>query len=200
MSPNMRLVDRADGNKGRFCIARDSVLSGAPYCEYYQEEGGWSSAGTVYVGEKWATERMNQIKEFEESLLFPKKEQMTNAEYVSDALKTEPADYEAIGRRACQYIRELHAVIGLATEAGEMLDALKKAIFYGKPLDRTNLIEEDGDVCWYRAVLADSQGYTFDESMEKNVAKLRARYGEKFTSEAAINRDLEKERSILEGK
>jgi hypothetical protein len=36
--------------------------------------------------------------------------------------------------------------------------------------------------------------------LDKNIAKLKARYGEKFSSERAINRDLETERTILEGK
>jgi hypothetical protein len=39
-----------------------------------------------------------------------------------------------------------------------------------------------------------------EECFEKNIAKLKARYGEKFSSEMAINRDLETERNILEGK
>jgi hypothetical protein len=37
-------------------------------------------------------------------------------------------------------------------------------------------------------------------SFDVNIAKLKARYGEKFSSERAINRDLETERNILEGK
>ena len=90
MSPNMRLVDRADGNKGRFCIARDSVLHGAPYCEYYQEEGGWSSAGTVYVGEEWATERMKKIKEFEEGLCFQKESAVMKTVKVRIAVAISP--------------------------------------------------------------------------------------------------------------
>jgi hypothetical protein len=45
---------------------------------------------------------------------------------------------------------------------------------------------------------------TYDIDIEKsfdvNIDKLRARYGDKFSSEKAINRDLETERNILEGK
>ena len=36
--------------------------------------------------------------------------------------------------------------------------------------------------------------------LDKNIAKLKARYGDKFSSDRAINRDLETERTILEGK
>lgn len=67
-SKNLRLIDYADGNKGRFCIARDSVLYGPPYCQYYHEKEIWSSAGTVYIGRLEAEEKMKQIKEFEEYL------------------------------------------------------------------------------------------------------------------------------------
>jgi len=35
--------------------------------------------------------------------------------------------------------------------------------------------------------------------MERNIAKLKVRYPDKFTEEGAINRDLDKERSALEG-
>ena len=35
-------------------------------------------------------------------------------------------------------------------------------------------------------------------SCNENIEKLKARYGEKFSSDRAINRDLEKERMILE--
>ena len=93
--------------------------------------------------------------------------------------------------------RLLHAGIGLSTEAGEFLDALKKHIFYGKELDKVNLAEEMGDMFWYMAIVADELGFEFEEVMEKNISKLKARYGEKFTEEKAENRDLNTERDIL---
>jgi hypothetical protein len=42
--------------------------------------------------------------------------------------------------------------------------------------------------------------YSIDikESFDINIKKLKARYGEKFSSDKAINRDLETERKILE--
>ena len=95
-------------------------------------------------------------------------------------------------------MRILHAVMGLSTEANEALDAMKKFIFYGRPLDLVNLLEEHGDIFWYAAILADAVGFTFEESMEKNINKLRARYPEKFTQDNALNRDLATERKTLE--
>jgi len=93
----------------------------------------------------------------------------------------------------------LHGAIGLATEAGELLDVLKRAVYYGQPIDRTNLIEELGDLEWYMAVLRDALGVTQEEVQERNIAKLRARYPERFTNVHALKRDLAKERAVLEG-
>jgi NTP pyrophosphatase (non-canonical NTP hydrolase) len=92
----------------------------------------------------------------------------------------------------------LHAVIGLATESGELLDQMKKVVFYGKELDRVNIKEELGDLMWYMAILIRELDLDLEEVLELNINKLRARYGDKFNSEGALHRNLEKEREILE--
>lgn len=92
----------------------------------------------------------------------------------------------------------IHAIIGATTEAGELLEALQKTIINGKEFDEINMREEVGDVFWYLAVLADTCGFTFEESQEINIAKLRVRYPNKFTAFDANNRNLEEERRILE--
>ena len=97
-----------------------------------------------------------------------------------------------------EVINLLHAAIGLATESGELLDMLKKHIFYGQPLDYVNAKEELGDLNWYMALAMDAMGTTFDEVQRLNIEKLKARYPEKFDEDKAINRDLDKERKILE--
>lgn len=94
--------------------------------------------------------------------------------------------------------RLLHAGIGMATESGEFLDALKKHIFYGKPLDIVNLKEELGDLFWYMAIACDVIGTDFESEMRRNIAKLRLRYGHKFSQYDAENRSLDKEREVLE--
>jgi NTP pyrophosphatase (non-canonical NTP hydrolase) len=94
----------------------------------------------------------------------------------------------------------LHGSIGIATESGEILDAIKKHIYYGKPLDKVNLKEEIGDVLWYCALLLRNLDSSFEEVAETNIKKLRARFGDKFSEFDAQNRDLETERAILEGR
>ncbi len=95
--------------------------------------------------------------------------------------------------------RILHGTIGVCTEAAELLDAIKKALFYGKELDMVNIHEEIGDILFYLFLVIKASGGDFNAILERNVAKLEARYPDKFTQEAAINRDLVKERKVLEG-
>jgi NTP pyrophosphatase (non-canonical NTP hydrolase) len=124
------------------------------------------------------------------------------AEYIQNALKTETLDYEKTARLCSDQglCRLLHAVYGLSTESGELLDQFKRHIYYGQKLDLVNVEEEMGDIFWYLAILADQLGVSFEQVMEKNIAKLKARYGEKFSQESALQRDLKNERDILEQK
>lgn len=122
-------------------------------------------------------------------------------DYIKKALKTESDNFEAIKERFDnnELIRLIHASVGLSTEANELMDAIiKKHLFYGKPLDKVNLIEESGDLFWYLAILHDIFGKAFEYTMDLNIKKLRSRYGDKFSSNDALNRDLDKEREILE--
>jgi NTP pyrophosphatase (non-canonical NTP hydrolase) len=125
---------------------------------------------------------------------------MKKNNYQNDALRTESNDFEAIAKRLQnpETIRLFHCGIGLATEAGEFLDALKKHIFYGKEIDRVNLSEELGDIQWYSAIGADTLNDTLDNIQDVNIKKLKSRFPDKFTGKDALNRDLDKERDILE--
>ncbi|MEC7275055.1 MAG: nucleoside triphosphate pyrophosphohydrolase family protein [Bdellovibrionota bacterium] len=127
---------------------------------------------------------------------------MNSKDYISNAIKTESTDFQAMNQRLQDdgSKRLLHAGFGLSTEAGEFLDALKKHIFYGKELDRVNLREELGDLFWYMAIACDELDVPFEALMQRNIEKLKARYGEKFSEEKAEKRDLETEREILERK
>jgi NTP pyrophosphatase (non-canonical NTP hydrolase) len=125
---------------------------------------------------------------------------LQNNEYQKLAGVTESLDFEQVQKRLCttRGIRLLHAQLGISSEGGEVSDQLKKWLFYGMPLDVVNLGEEIGDLFWYCALASNELNIPFTEIMEKNIAKLKARYGEKFSNHAALNRDLEAERSVLE--
>lgn len=94
--------------------------------------------------------------------------------------------------------RLFHAIVGIATESVELLEALDAAL-KGNPVDAVNVKEELGDINWYQAIAIDTLDADFDAVLDTVIAKLRARYPEKFTSEDAIDRDLDTERKILEG-
>lgn len=93
--------------------------------------------------------------------------------------------------------RILHAAIGCVTESGELLDALKKQMYYGRELDIVNVKEEAADILWYLAILFDELGTDFETEQERVINKLKARFPDKFTEEKAFNRDLDKEREVL---
>lgn len=91
----------------------------------------------------------------------------------------------------------VHAAIGLYTEASELLESVLNTL-KGQDFDAVNTFEECGDAEWYLAMLYRALKRTPAEARAANIAKLKARYPEKFASDAAINRDLAQERAILE--
>lgn len=124
---------------------------------------------------------------------------MTTKDYQSDALTTEsPAD-QIVGRIDKRKVRLLHAALGLTGEAGELADAVKKHVIYGRDLDEKNIKEELGDLMWYIAILCDVLDINIEGVMESNIAKLKTRYpGNKWSAEAEQNRNLDAERQALE--
>lgn len=83
----------------------------------------------------------------------------------------------------------IHMAIGIAGEAGELLDAVKKEAIYGKELDRENVIEELGDLEFYMEGLRQGLNITRDETLKANISKLGVRYqGMVYSNEAAQKR------------
>jgi mazG nucleotide pyrophosphohydrolase domain len=83
----------------------------------------------------------------------------------------------------------VNGVMGLCGESGECMDIVKKYLFQGHDLDTNHLIEELGDVAWYLATTAASQGYTLEYVLQKNVEKLRKRYPDGFSADRSIHRE-----------
>lgn len=113
-------------------------------------------------------------------------------------------DYLRDSARTCASLGDkvadnLHMVLGMVTEVAELADALKKALAYGKQVDWVNVEEEIGDLMWYVANFCRINGLDFEDILERNINKLRVRYPEKFTHQAANNRNLSAERKVLEG-
>lgn len=87
----------------------------------------------------------------------------------------------------------------LQVEISKLTDMEKKMFAYKKPIEEYDLQQQ---VIKIAQRLNDAYAH-FNSNpfvgMERNIAKLKARFPDKFTEHAANNRDLEKERKILEG-
>jgi len=88
--------------------------------------------------------------------------------------------------------RLITAALGMGAESGEFTEVVKKIIFQGKPYNEENVFHmkrELGDICWYLAQACMALDTSFDEIMEMNVDKLKARYpGGEFDVHKSENR------------
>lgn len=88
--------------------------------------------------------------------------------------------------------RMLTAAIGLASEAGEFAEIVKKIIFQGKPCDADtewHMKRELGDVIWYWVQGCMALNIDPNEVIKMNIDKLAKRYpGGKFDSWFSENR------------
>ena len=88
--------------------------------------------------------------------------------------------------------RLLTAALGLTAESGEFTEVVKKILLQGKPYNEENVYHmkrELGDICWYLAQACMALDTTFDEVIEMNVDKLKARYpGGEFDVHKSENR------------
>ena len=78
-----------------------------------------------------------------------------------------------------------HMGTGVAGEAGEIIDIIKKVVLYGQDPDLTHLKEELGDMEFFLEGIRQIFGLTREEILAENTAKLIKRYGESYSNEAA---------------
>jgi len=82
-----------------------------------------------------------------------------------------------------------HHATGIATEAGELLDMVKKVVIYNKPIDLQNAIEELGDLEFYMQGLRLVLGISREDTLRANIEKLAIRYkGHNYSDEQAQQR------------
>lgn len=82
----------------------------------------------------------------------------------------------------------IHAAIGIAGEAGELLDAVRKHVFDGQPLDRENVIEELGDLCFYFEAALQTINVERWAIEQENKHKLSKRYKDGYSDQQAQER------------
>lgn len=81
------------------------------------------------------------------------------------------------------------AALGLAGEAGEFCDLVKKHVAQGHPLDENKLREELGDVLWYVALASIVLMVPLSKVARENIEKLWKRYPHGFSAEASMRRE-----------
>ena len=119
-------------------------------------------------------------------------------EFVNAVTSDESKDYSSFDKRTYDLTKDipverlLTAALGICAEGGEFTEVVKKIVFQGKPVNDENIFHmkrELGDICWYLAQACMALGTTFDEVIEMNVEKLKARYpGAEFDVHFSENR------------
>ena len=120
-------------------------------------------------------------------------------EFVSEVTSAESTDFASLLKRMTQLEVDganvpklLTAAAGLCAESGEFTEVVKKITFQGKPYNEENIFHmkrELGDILWYVAQACMALDTGFDELMEMNVDKLKARYpGGEFDVHYSENR------------
>ena len=121
-------------------------------------------------------------------------------DFVREVTSNESVHYAALLTRMnnleleddCNIPPLITAAFGLTAEAGEFTEVVKKIILQGKPYNEDNIFHmkrELGDICWYLAHACMALDTSFDEIMEMNVDKLKARYpGGEFDVHKSENR------------
>lgn len=107
---------------------------------------------------------------------------MNFIEYQAAALRTGTVHEEMLSSNL------VHASLGIATESGEFTTEVKRIARYGRPLTpeaREHMIEELGDILWYIAIAAEALSTNMEHLAKENIAKLRKRFPEKYSNEAA---------------
>ena len=94
-------------------------------------------------------------------------------DYQRDAART---SNPALDARA----RLMDAAAGLAEESGEVLALVRKHLYQGRDLDRSELTEELGDALWCLSAVATAAGLTLGDVAEGNLGKLRQRHPDGF--------------------
>ncbi|AHI61228.1 nucleotide pyrophosphohydrolase [Vibrio phage SHOU24] len=92
----------------------------------------------------------------------------------------------------------LHAILGIISEGGELLQMYMDRLNSGHPIDRTNAVEEIGDLEWFMQLARKSVICTQEETMMINIKKLAERFPDGFSEEMALVRNEEAERKLLE--
>lgn len=91
-------------------------------------------------------------------------------------------------------------VINIIKNTCKLLDMLKKKLYYNKEFNEDAFISITKIIMLHISDYCNYFSIPVEETFNVNINKLKARYGEKFSTDRAINRNLAVESNILEGK
>lgn len=106
------------------------------------------------------------------------------------------SEYQQISQRTLSknltYAQQLpNYCMGLAGEAGEVIDLLKKHIYHHHKLSYDQLKSELGDVLWYVAAICSMTGIDLEDVASFNILKLQQRYPNGFDPVQSQHRSTE---------
>lgn len=87
----------------------------------------------------------------------------------------------------------LAPVQGLVVCSGEILDAVKKEVFYGKEPNKDKILDNLSMILLFAQQCSSAYGITLLEVMRRNIAKLAERFPDAFDAHKAIHKNEEAE-------
>lgn len=113
--------------------------------------------------------------------------------YENEKNRLKPSEYQKLAMRTCNIPYEwrrdmlMHAVLGLASEAGEVAGIFQKK-YQGHPEDPAHLKKELGDCLWMIAEACTAMDWEMEDVMTTNIEKIKARYPDGFDPEHSLHR------------
>ena len=117
-------------------------------------------------------------------------QQMIHEEMVRRLVK--PGD-EILATLTPEMVNLWHLATGVAGEAGELIDAIKKPAIYNKPIDLANVLGEMGDLEFYLEGMRQALKITREQVLHANYSKLKVRYHGLIYSDQAAQQRADKE-------
>lgn len=161
--------------------------------------------GQLYITLRQAVEVAKKIDLLKKAIFYGKQVDV-GSQHVNIAPLT--LDYQ----EARKLIKLIHGAMGVFGEGGELIEPLLPVLEGSQTVDEidgVNIREECGDTVWYICECLNALGNSqkvdvvradFQHMVDALIRKLhKGRYSEGYSDEAALNRDLDRERAALEG-
>ena len=82
----------------------------------------------------------------------------------------------------------LHVAVGIAGEAGEILELAKKVVINSHQPNPEKFLAELGDIEFYLEAMRQHFGFTRDQVLQANIDKLQHRYDGVYSDRASVAR------------